>query len=42
MENSRVPGLRNLDAQKMVKYRVQVKKPILKVAIMSSVLEMLC
>lgn len=40
MENSQVPGLKDSDAQKIVKYRLNVRKPILKVIMMSSVLEM--
>lgn len=42
MENSQVPGMSDSDAQKMVKYRLYVRKPIRKVTVMSSVLDMLC
>lgn len=42
MENSQVPGLSDSDAEKKTKYRLHVTKPILKVTMMSSVLDMLC
>lgn len=33
MEKSQVPGMSDSDAQKIVKYRLHVKKPVLKVAV---------
>lgn len=42
MENPQVPGVSDSDTQKMVKCRLYVSKPILKVTMMSSVLDTLC
>lgn len=35
-----VPGMNDSDAQKTVQYRLRVRKPVLKVSMMSSVLKM--
>lgn len=33
MENSQIPSVSDSDAQKIVKYRLHVKKPVLKVTV---------